>query len=238
MVLIAIVNKYNMFSVDKIKDYIKIIIVKIISQRVLIEILTFLGSIKLKRQVTKEIKQWKKSGRPVPPPHLIKQLTVKKYQKRYGIKILIESGTYMGAMVEAQKKIFNKIISIELSSELYNLAIEKFKNDKNVTIIQGDSGVVLPVILEKIDSPAIFWLDGHYSYGITARGNKECPILEELDAILNCKILNHIILIDDARCFNGKGDYPAIDQLIDFIKNKNRNYKVEVKYDIIRCLPV
>ena len=50
MVLIAIVNKYNMFSVDKIKDYIKIIIVKIISQRVLIEILTFLGSIKLKRQ--------------------------------------------------------------------------------------------------------------------------------------------------------------------------------------------
>jgi len=47
--------------------------------------------------------------------------------------------------------------------------------------------------------------------------------------------LNHVILIDDARCFNGEGDYPNIKQLKAYIKGKNENYHIEVKHDIIRC---
>lgn len=89
-------------------------------------------------------------------------------------------------------------------------------------------------MLLKINEPAIFWLDGHYSYGITARGEKECPIFEELSSILSSAKYKHIILIDDARYFTGKGDYPAIEKLTEFIKNKNDNYQVEVKNDIIR----
>jgi hypothetical protein len=40
------------------------------------------------------------------------------------------------------------------------------------------------------------------------------------------------LLIDDARCYVGKGDYPTIDQLTNYVKSKNENYRVEVKYDI------
>ena len=178
--------------------------------------------------------EWHKNDCPVPPPHIVKQLTIQEYQKKSQYTVLVETGTYMGYMVEAQKKKFKKIISIELGIDLFNKAIKKFKNDKNVTIVHGDSGEVLPKILLKINEPAIFWLDGHYSGGITARGETDCPIFEELDAIFNSKKLNHIFLIDDARLFTGQEDYPTINKLTEYIKSKNEKYEVQVKDDIIR----
>jgi len=187
-----------------------------------------------KRREKKQIYEWNKNGCPVPPPHIVKQMTITEYKDKYGYEVLVETGTYMGDMVEAQKKRFQKIFSIELGVDLFNNATRRFKNDKNVTIVQGDSGKVLSKILLEINKPAIFWLDGHYSAGITAKGEKECPIFEELDAIFNSKKFNHILLIDDARCFIGEGDYPTIPQLTEYIKRKNEKYQVEVKNDIIR----
>jgi molybdopterin converting factor small subunit len=146
----------------------------------------------------------------------------------------IETGTYLGDTVEALKTKFKKVISIELGMDLYINAKERFLNDKNIEIFQGDSGKVLPQIVLGLKDPAIFWLDGHYSAGITAKGDKICPILEELDAIFDNSKLNHILLIDDARDFVGEGDYPTIERLTDYIKSKNERYKVQVKHDIIR----
>ena len=187
------------------------------------------------RQNKKVMMEWKNNGCPVPPPHIVKQIAIGEYQQKYGHSILVETGTFRGAMVEAQKTRFKKIISIELGMELFEKAKQRFRNDRNVIIMHGDSGKVLPKILkDDISEPAIFWLDGHYSSGITAKGEKECPIFEELDAIFNSKKFNHILLIDDARFFNGEGDYPTIDKLTEYIKSKNENYKVEVKDDIIR----
>jgi len=182
-----------------------------------------------------QIKEWEDSGCPVPPPHIIKRNTIIEYQQKSGFSVLIETGTFLGDMVEAQKTRFEKIISIELDIALFNNATERFKNDKNITIMQGDSGKVLPEILKDIKKPAIFWLDGHYSSGITAKGEKECPIMEELDSILDNKMYNHILLIDDARCFVGEGDYPTVEDLTRFIKSKNEAYQVEIKHDIIKC---
>lgn len=182
----------------------------------------------------KQIKEWENNGCPVPPPHLVKQMTIWEYQEKYGYTILVETGTYMGDMVEAQKTRFKKVFSIELGVGLFNKAIKRFKNDNNVLIMQGDSGKVLPEILLNINEPAIFWLDGHYSAGVTAKGDKECPIFEELSSIFSSKKFNHILLIDDARCFIGKGDYPTIEKLTEYIRSKNEKYQVEVKHDIIR----
>lgn len=184
----------------------------------------------------KQFNEWNKNGCPVPPPHIAKQMTIRDYQEKYQYSVLVETGTFMGDMVEAQKKRFKKIFSIELDVDLYNIATKRFKKYKNVTIIQGDSGKVLTKLLEDINEPAIFWLDGHYSAGATAKGEKECPIFEEVDAILQSKKFNHILLIDDARCFIGEGDYPSIDQLTAYVTGKNENYQVEVKHDIIRYI--
>jgi hypothetical protein len=182
----------------------------------------------------KEIEEWKNNGCPSPTPHIVKQITIGEYQEKFGYSTLIETGTYIGEMVEAQKAKFKKIFSIELGVELYNQARKRFSNDKHISIIKGDSGKMLSSILKRVTEPAIFWLDGHYSAGLTAKGEKERPIFEELSAIFNSRKLNHILLIDDARCFTGEGDYPKVDELAEFVKKKNERYQVEVKHDIIR----
>lgn len=187
-----------------------------------------------KRREKEQLDEWNKNGCPVPPPHIVKQKTIQEYQEKYSHSILVETGTYKGAMIEAQKKRFRKIYSIELGKELFDKATERFKNNRNVTIVHGDSGKILSQILQGINEPAIFWLDGHYSDGITARGEKDCPIFEEIDAIFNTAEYNHVLLVDDARRFTGVGDYPTIDQLTEYVLGKNKKYKVEVKHDIIR----
>jgi hypothetical protein len=181
------------------------------------------------------VKKWEKTGRPIPPPNQLKHLVIEIYQKKYGSDILIETGTFLGDMVEAQRKNFRKIVSIEVAEELWKKAAIRFKRYKHISIIKGDSGIILPSIVKDLNEPAIFWLDGHYDFGITSKGEKDCPILEEIDAIFKYNNgLNHILLVDDARSFDGQGDYPTIDELTSYIKKYNDRYNVMVKDDIIR----
>jgi len=180
--------------------------------------------------------KWYLKNKPVPTPHIIKQKTIKNYAKKYKIKTLIETGTYLGEMINAMKNTFRNIYSIELDKTLYEKAIDKFKDNKHIKIINGDSGEKLPEILKDIDRPCLFWLDGHYSAGITAKGKLNTPIYKELEIIFSHKIKKHIILIDDARCFVGKDDYPTIEELKNFIENNNRKLKLSIKNDIIRII--
>lgn len=170
-------------------------------------------------------------------PHLVKQLIVKSYQKKYKPQILIETGTYLGTMVNATKNNFDKIYTIELDEKLYKLAKNKFKDSKHIKVIFGDSVVSLPKLLRTIRKPSLFWLDAHYSKGITKRGSKETPVTEELNTILRSRVKNHIILIDDANEFIGKNDYPHLENLKKYISTKYPNLIFEVKYNIIRITP-
>ena len=186
------------------------------------------------RYQEKQIKMWENNGCPSPPPHIIKQKTIKAYQNKLGYKTLVETGTYLGTMIESQLDSFDKIISIELDKDLHSKAKDKFKHNSNVKLIQGDSGKVMAEVIKEISEPAIFWLDGHYSAGITAKGDLDCPIFGEIDAILSHKVLNHLILIDDARFFNGQGDYPSVGALTEYLNKKTSRYHLEIKDDIIR----
>ena len=170
----------------------------------------------------------------IPALHVVKQNNVHQYREKYGFKVLIETGTYLGDMVEAQRDYFDRIFSIELGETLYRDAVERFKDFPHVEILLGDSGIVLGALLaSKIDQPALFWLDGHYSSGITAKGIKDTPIMEELAIILQSP-LNHGILIDDARMFTGEEDYPSLDELSAFITSRDPKRKITVADDIIR----
>lgn len=174
-----------------------------------------------------------------------KRSVIIEYAKKYRRDTFIETGTFLGDTIESLKHNFNKLISIELSEELAQKAQKRFIEDSNVAIIYGDSGKILPDILKETLEPCLFWLDGHYSseffigseYIRTAKGNKETPILEELDAILSHPVKNHVILIDDARCFTGKGDYPKISDIKKKLAESKAPYKLKVKNDIIRIIP-
>ena len=181
------------------------------------------------------VRKWDNKGRPVPPPHIVKELVVEEYKKKYGCRIFIETGTYRGDMIYAEKDHFDKIYSIELDEILFRKAVNKFRKYPHITILQGDSSVLLHEVVSKLDEPALFWLDAHYSGGITAKGDKECPIFEELKSIFASKY-HHIILIDDARCFNGTRDYPTITELTENVVKNRPGYTVEVKDDFIRLV--
>jgi hypothetical protein len=191
----------------------------------------------VKRRLKKELVEWEKNGKPSPPPHIIKQQTLQSYAEKYNLKVLVETGTFYGDMIEAMKNVFDKIYSIELSQELFERAKKRFKNQKQVELIQGDSGIELKSLLSKIDRPTLFWLDGHYSAGETAKGDKDTPIFEELQHIFDTPDLGHVIIIDDARSFGLHQDYPPIEQLSEFIKSKRPNMDVSVQYDSVRIVP-
>ena len=154
------------------------------------------------------------------PPHVVKQLIITNYVKKYKYNTLIETGTYFGEMINAQRDNFKKIYSIELSYDLYQKAKNRFQAFSHIELINGDSGEKIKQILQQLNEPAVFWLDGHYSEGITAKGNKNTPIEEELLHI-TIHPYPHIILIDDARLFNNSEDYPTVEKIKEII-SKNR----------------
>ncbi len=182
----------------------------------------------------KQVREWENQGRPVPPPHLVKERVIKEYAKRYSIDALIETGTYLGFMVDATRTTFKRIISIELDPDLYAQAQHKFKPYPHITILQGDSSEILPNVMADIKQPCLFWFDGHYSAGITARGTLSTPIMQELKCVLSHSVDKHVMLIDDARLFDGSNDYPRIEELKTFVASKCPDWNFETKDDIIR----
>lgn len=177
--------------------------------------------------------EWVLPGKPVSPPEGLKQRIVKEYAKRFRLRMFVETGTYLGEMVNAVKNRFDQIYSIELGLELYENAKKRFADKKNITIIHGDSGEVLAELLGHVNQPCLFWLDGHYSGGITAKGEVETPIRRELSHIFDHSIASHVILIDDARCFIGDHDWPTIEELRNMSRSAGFD-AFEVKHEVIR----
>lgn len=182
-------------------------------------------------------RSWEKAGKPVPPPHAVKQHIVLEYASTFGVGTFIETGTYRGDMVYAMKNQFHAIISIELSTTLWKQAKDRFRDCPHIDIQQGDSGEVLPQLLSDISSTCLFWLDGHYSRGVTAKGTSDTPVAKEIATILRHRIRDHVILIDDARCFDGTHDYPALNDLQEFVALSRPDYAFSVANDIIRIHP-
>jgi predicted O-methyltransferase YrrM/ubiquinone/menaquinone biosynthesis C-methylase UbiE len=120
---------------------------------------------------------------------------------RLGIRAFVETGTYLGGTAATASDIFEVVHTIELSAELAEQARARLAVRKNVRVYQGDSSDLLPQILKEIRSPVLFWLDGHWSTGRTARGKVNTPILGELRAIKESGLKDAVILIDDLRLF-------------------------------------
>ena len=192
---------------------------------------------KVRKKQQRELANWEKNGRPMPPPHLIKQRTIRTQADRFGIHVLVETGTFHGDMLEAMKGRFKRLYSIELSEALYERAQARFKKDTHIELIQGDSAKAMGQLVGRLDEPALFWLDGHYSQGITAMGEKVTPIFEELEHIFNAGEKKHVIIIDDARCFGDDEGYPTMEELTGFINEKCPGAEITVQDDSIIVVP-
>ena len=137
----------------------------------------------------------------------------------------------------AQRENFRCIVTISSDPVLYESAKQRFKNDPHVHVLQGDSGFMLGEALRLVNGPTLFWLDAHYSGGATAKADLETPILKELSIIASRGSYGDVILIDDARLFGWRSDYPRLSKIKQFVNKHWPDYKVEVESDLIRIMP-
>lgn len=187
--------------------------------------------------IAEDVFLWLARIRPKAPPHPIKVLIVRRYRRRYRTRTFIETGTYLGDMVAALHHLFDRVISLELSPELHARAQARLRGASNVELHCGDSGRLLPRLLQDIPSSALFWLDAHFSGGVTAKGELDSPIVQEMQAILDHPVKSHVILIDDARTFRGVGGYPTIEQLELMVRDQYPNARFRVRNNIVRITP-
>lgn len=172
----------------------------------------------------------------VPPPHALKVSVLRELAARFGLRTLVETGTFEGEMVRRCRGAFERIVSIELDPGYAARAARRFAGDAGVEIWEGDSAAVLPAVIATLRGPALYWLDGHFSGPGTARGDSDTPLAAELDAIVRRGVPGDVVLVDDAREL-GRGDYPTLEDLARRIAPLHPAGSVEVRDDIVRCLP-
>jgi hypothetical protein len=183
-----------------------------------------------------QLASWLMGHRRGGAPSLLKRRTIRDYARHFGIEILVETGTYRGDTIWAARRWFREIHSVELQPDLYRRAVDRFAPYQHVHLNKGDSGVVLPGVVSALTGPALFWLDGHWSGGVTARGEVDSPVRIELRTVLGDTRFPHVVLMDDARLFTGEADYPSLDEIRTMVRSRPE-LTVRIHNDIIRVAP-
>lgn len=186
--------------------------------------------------LTREIANWVGAGCPSPAPNSVKMRVVRSHVERYRTPYFVETGTYMGSMTDFVAATGAECHSIEIDPMIYARAQRVLSRHRNVHLHLGDSGRVLPELLQNISKPTTFWLDGHYSGGFTGKAELDTPVSAELDCIMSHPVKGHVILIDDARDFQGTDGYPRLSSLLTHFDD-HPDYRAEVSTDIIRITP-
>jgi hypothetical protein len=139
------------------------------------------------------------------PPYRLEDIISK-----YNLKNFVETGTGIGDSVDHVLGKFKNIISIEIHPEIAQKASERFKDNDNVTIINGHSTDVLKEKSGGLQGNTLFWLDAHFpgadfkyaKYEDEKDPEKRIPLEGELNAICDTKdFSNDVFLIDDLRVY-------------------------------------
>lgn len=179
---------------------------------------------------------WKLRPHPVRSPHLLKQHTVLDYARKFGLRTLVETGTYYGEMVAAVKDRFDRVYSIEYDPALARQATRRFERDPRVQILEGDSAIVLPELLKSLAAPALFWLDAGY-WGWDQLKRDPGRLSTEVEAILGHPVRGHVILMDDARMLNGQNGALTFAEFQSRVASRFPDRAVELRHDIVRIVP-
>jgi hypothetical protein len=160
-----------------------------------------------------------------------------------GARAFVETGTYHGETTRWAATHFKRVHTIERAEALHAEAARSLADCHNVRTHLGDSRLVLPGILHQLGSaPALFWLDGHWSGGLTAGEGDECPLLDELRLLQGRT--GDIILIDDARFFlaapPGRHDprqWPTMVEIVHALPGHGTGVYLQVIDDVIFIVP-
>ncbi len=157
----------------------------------------------------------------------------------------VETGTYEGDSIDRVKPYFKRLYSIELSDFFAKKAASRFQGDSQVSILQGDAGVILPKLMSKLkEKSVLFFLDSHWCDADSTAGiTSQCSLTAELRAIghLNEK---SVIAIDDARLFlsppgvpHDYSQWPDLDEIFQLMVELSKAHALLVLNDTILFFP-
>jgi hypothetical protein len=176
-----------------------------------------------------------------PPTDLIRELAT-----RFSIDHFVETGTYLGGTSSWAASQFAHVWTSELHPDSYRRAKDNLARFPNVQIYHQPSPGFLRHVLPEIRGKALFWLDAHMMPGsVTAGLDDECPVLDEIRAILAWRPRDAFILIDDARLFLApaalphKADqWPAIRELLDAFIPLKDSHHIIIHNDVVMVIPL
>ncbi len=170
---------------------------------------------------------------------------MRKLASSFALEAFVETGTYLGDTTANARAVFRVVHTIELSNTLAAKARQRFVGDPDIHVHCGDSATMLAEVVGQISGPTLFWLDGHYSEGVTAQGSQNTPIREELQIIAEKAPKGAIILIDDLRLFDEKASeaaapasmhgYPTLNEI--YADLSAMDYQLFVLGDVALAVP-
>jgi len=171
-----------------------------------------------KREKLDQFSDWEKRGYEQPSPPFIKRSVL----HRFGLPTAtwVETGTFQGDTTEFLRHEAKEVFTVEPDQALYGRAVRRFEHTSNVHVLHGLSEDILPDLVPRLSGDVCFWLDGHFSGGVTHQGPQHTPILRELEVIAdNLRRLNSVcVLVDDVRLFTYRKEngYPKLDAMVEW----------------------
>ena len=161
------------------------------------------------------------------PLVLNKAILVSAIGLRNNCRVAIETGTLMGASSYVFSGVFDMVETIEADASLHRSATTWLAHaSKNVRCHLGNSASVIADLVKDTAMKKIFFLDAHFSGGPTSQQYGLCPLLEELEVIMEYA-RDSAVVIDDARLF-GSGGYPTFNEIFSILP---RGRKCTVEHD-------
>jgi len=143
---------------------------------------------------------------------------------------IVETGTYLGISTYLFSNAFKRVETIEADSTLARVSAQWLGSlcPQNVFVHEGNSADILRTLINSLQVKTLFFLDGHYSGGITSKSYGYCPLIAELRSIIQSKV-DWVIVIDDSRDMGNEG-YPEIKSILEQLPT---NCRATFHYDQI-----
>ncbi len=161
---------------------------------------------------------------------------IRAYAVLYRMNNFVETGSADGDTCLALQGTFAKMYTIEIVPTVQRRTAQRLSVYPEIECFLGDSAEILPGLLARINEPCLFWLDGHYCGSLEARAEKDTPVKEEIEIILQTG-LPHLILIDDSRLFGTDPAYPTVEWVRDIATHQRIEFKFSYADDIMRIVP-
>ena len=120
---------------------------------------------------------------------------VARLKQAHQLEYFVETGTAHGDTAELAAIAFDRVWSCDIDPRLVNQSKERLSSYSNVTLSVESSPDFLRRIKPELTKPTLYWLDAHWCGG-RVKPAKECPLIEEIEAIGSFNG-HSVILIDD-----------------------------------------